>query len=45
MEIGGLNLQGIFVSTVSSDVQYIPLTDQSVALVGPNGVGKTSLIR
>jgi energy-coupling factor transporter ATP-binding protein EcfA2 len=45
VEIGGLNLQGIFVSTVSSDVQYIPLTDQSVALVGPNGVGKTSLIR
>ena len=45
MEIGGLNLRGIFVSTVTSDVQYISLTDQSVALVGPNGVGKTSLIR
>ena len=45
MEIGGLNLRGIIVSTVTSDFQYIPLTDQSIALVGPNGVGKTSLIR
>lgn len=45
MQIGGLNLSGILVSSKNTDFRYLNLDEQSVALVGKNGVGKTTLLR
>lgn len=45
MQIGGLNLNGILVSSKNTDFRYLNLDEQSVALVGKNGVGKTTLLR
>jgi energy-coupling factor transporter ATP-binding protein EcfA2 len=45
VQIGGLNLRGILVSSKNTDFRYLHLDEQSVALVGKNGVGKTTLLR
>ena len=44
MEFAGMTLSGIL-SDSRSGLHYLPLPDTSVAIVGPNGVGKTSLIK
>jgi len=44
MEFAGMTLNGIL-SESRSGFHYLPLPDTSVAIVGPNGVGKSSLIR
>lgn len=45
MDIGGINLNGVVISSLTSDFQYLTLQEQSVAVVGPNGVGKTNLLK
>ena len=45
VQIGGLNLRGILVCSKNTNFRYLNLDEQSVALVGKNGVGKTTLLR
>ena len=44
MEFAGMTLNGIL-SDSRSGLHYLLLPDTSVAIVGPNGVGKTSLVK
>jgi ABC-type lipoprotein export system ATPase subunit len=44
MDFAGMTLNGILSDSISG-FHYLPLPDTSVAIVGPNGVGKSSLIK
>ena len=44
MDFAGMTLNGILSYSISG-FHYLPLPDTSVAIVGPNGVGKSSLIK
>jgi ABC-type cobalamin/Fe3+-siderophores transport system ATPase subunit len=44
MWLNNLNLRGILANSSTSETEYIFLPDQSVALIGPNGVGKSSFV-
>jgi energy-coupling factor transporter ATP-binding protein EcfA2 len=44
MEFAGMTLNGLIAESLSG-INYVPLPDESVAVVGPNGVGKSSFIQ
>ncbi len=44
MEFAGMTLNGLIAESLSG-INYVPLLDESVAVVGPNGVGKSSFIQ
>ena len=44
MWFNNLNMRGVLVDSLTSETEYIFLPDQSAALVGPNGVGKSSFV-